>query len=58
MILFVDSDSAVLDGEDVQLDMPAMIKNNRTMVPLRFVMEAFGVDVDWDGNTRTVIMTY
>ena len=56
MILFVDSDSALFDGEDVELDIPPMIKNNRTMVPLRFVMEAFDVSVDWDGDTRTVII--
>lgn len=56
MILFIDSDSALFDGEEIMLDMPAMIKNNRTMVPLRFVMEAFDVDVDWDGDTRTVII--
>ena len=56
MILFVDSDSALFDGEDMELDIPAMIKNNRTMVPLRFVMEAFDVTVDWDGDTRTVII--
>ena len=45
-----------MDGEDVMLDMPAMLKNNRTMVPLRFVMEAFDVQVDWDGDTRTVLI--
>ena len=56
MILFVGSDSALFDGEDVELDIPAMIKNNRTMVPLRFVMEAFDVNVDWDGSTRTVVI--
>ena len=56
VILFINSDSALVDGEDVMLDMPAMLKNNRTMVPLRFVMEAFDVQVDWDGDTRTVLI--
>lgn len=54
MLLYIDSDTALFDGEEVTLEMPAMIKNGRTMVPLRFVMEAFDVEVDWDQDTRTV----
>lgn len=34
-----------------------LLMNNRTMVPLRFVMEAFNVTVDWNGDTRTVEIT-
>ncbi|MCD8179967.1 MAG: transglycosylase SLT domain-containing protein [Firmicutes bacterium] len=55
--LFIDSDTAVLNGEEVALETPAMIKNGRTMVPLRFVMESFNLDVDWDQDTRTVEIT-
>lgn len=32
---------------------PVLI-NDRTYVPLRALSEAFGADVKWDGNTRTV----
>ncbi len=52
--LFIDEDTALLNGEKVELELCATIKNGRTMVPLRFVMEAFDVEVDWDGETRTV----
>ena len=31
-------------------------KNGSTMIPLRFVSEAFGADVNWDNNTNTVII--
>ncbi len=54
MTLFIGSDTALFNGEETTLEMPAMIKNGRTLVPLRFVMEAFDVEVDWDGDTRTV----
>ena len=57
MTLFIDSDTALFDGEAVTLEMPAKIKNGRTMVPLRFVMEAFDIGVDWDQSTRTVEIT-
>ncbi len=30
------------------------IENDRTMVPLRFISEAFGAEVTWDAETRTV----
>lgn len=31
-----------------------LIKNNRVMVPIRFIAENFDSDVAWDANTRTV----
>lgn len=31
-------------------------KDGRSYVPVRFFSEAFGVDVQWDSNTRTVIL--
>lgn len=57
LVLYADKDSATVDGEIVTLDMPAMIINSRTMVPLRFIMESFDLDVDWDGDSRTVLIT-
>ncbi len=50
----------VIDGEasnngvPVQLDVPAILINDRTMVPLRFVSECLGCQVNWDPETRTV----
>ncbi|SHH28124.1 Copper amine oxidase N-terminal domain-containing protein [Anaerosphaera aminiphila DSM 21120] len=40
----------------LNLDEPAQIKNNRTFVPIRFIAEQFGVNVDWDGENRTVVI--
>ncbi|MGC9000834.1 stalk domain-containing protein [Caldisericum sp.] len=28
------------------------------MLPLRFVAESLGADVQWDGTTRTITITY
>ena len=36
------------------MDVPAQIVNNRTMVPLRFVMEFFDADVIWNPETRDI----
>lgn len=38
----------------IPLDVPAVIQNGRTLVPLRAISEAFGCDVKWDGTTSTV----
>lgn len=38
----------------IPLDVPAVIQNGRTLVPLRAISEAFRCDVQWDGATRTV----
>ena len=50
------SDIAYIDGTEHELDVPAQLINDRTMVPLRFIAEALDVDIDWDGDTRTVLI--
>ena len=44
-------------GEEIALDAPAEIVNDRTMVPVRAVAEAFGAEVSWDNETKSVIIT-
>jgi len=46
----------VVDGNLIQTDQAPVIINGRTMVPVRFVSEALGADVTWDGSTRSVII--
>lgn len=36
------------------IDVAPVLKNSRTFVPVRFMSEALGYDVRWDGNTGTV----
>jgi hypothetical protein len=39
------------------MDTTAVLKNERTLVPARFVSEAFGCKVNWDQKTRTATIT-
>ena len=55
--LSVGSTTLVKNGEDITLDVPAQIINSRTMVPARAIAEAYGVGVEWDAATRTVVLT-
>jgi len=41
----------------IELDVPPQIVNNRTLVPIRAISEATGADVDWCGDSRTVVIT-
>ena len=38
------------------MDAAPYIKDGRTMLPLRYVAEALGFDVEWIGSTRTVVL--
>lgn len=55
--LKIGASEAILNGQVINLDTKAIIKQSRTFVPLRFVSEALGANVEWDGATRTVIIT-
>jgi sugar lactone lactonase YvrE len=54
----VGSTTAYLNGKEVTLDVPPMIKNGRTFVPIRFVTEALGASVIWEANTKKIYITY
>lgn len=43
-------------NKSVTLDVAPFIENDRTLVPVRAVAEALDAKVDWDNNTRTVII--
>ena len=43
-----------MNGNAVTLDVPAMTMDGRTLVPLRFLGEALGGRVHWDGDRQTV----
>ncbi|MCL2391615.1 MAG: stalk domain-containing protein [Oscillospiraceae bacterium] len=42
-----------VNGQIVEIDLPGVVVNGRTLAPLRFVAEAFGRTVDWDAHART-----
>lgn len=47
---------AFKDGIAVPLQVPAKSVNSRTLVPLRFVSEALGAEVVWDGSSNTAFI--
>ncbi len=59
IVLQIGSKKATVNGETYTLDSPAVIVNNRTLVPIRFIAESLGAEVYWDNiNRRVIISTY
>jgi len=56
--LQVGNTQAIVGGTFVSLDQPPVIVNKRTFVPIRFIAETFGADVQWDETTKTVTIVY
>ncbi|WP_135547755.1 copper amine oxidase N-terminal domain-containing protein [Paenibacillus cymbidii] len=55
--LQIDNVEATIDDRTSTLDVPPLLVNGSTFVPLRFVSEALGAAVDFDAATNTAIVT-
>ena len=61
--LWIGNNTAKVNGMSKQIDpgnpkVVPLIINGRTMLPIRFISENLGCQVDWDSYTRTVTITY
>ncbi len=58
VILTIDEQKALIDGEEHMMDVAPIInpEYDRAMVPIRFVAEALGSEVDWEHETRTALI--
>ena len=50
----IGSTKMYIDDEEKTMDVAPMLLNGRTLVPVRFVAEAFNCDVDWEESEQTV----
>ena len=55
--LWVNTNKAVVNGNEKKLDVPPQIINGSIMIPLRFVLENFGFCVNWNGTDRKIIIS-
>ena len=49
-----DGIKVTYDGQTIELDAAPEIINDRVMVPMRAIFEAFGAKVKWDGESKTI----
>ncbi len=52
--LIIGNPTAYINGVPSLLDAAPFIAQQRTMVPLRFISEAFGAEVEWDNAERKI----
>ncbi len=46
--------TVLLNGEALECPVPPKIQNGSTMVPMRAIFEALGMNVEWNNDTKTV----
>lgn len=57
IVMQIGSNKMFVNDKSVELDVAAKIVNDRTVVPVRAIAEGMNSKVEWDGDTRTVIVT-
>jgi len=55
--LQIGNNNAMVNGITSKLDTPPEIKNGRTFLPLRFIVETFGAKIDWNAKTGEITIT-
>lgn len=54
LLLTIGENKLYFNGKEIALDVPAKIKDGRTLVPLRAISEAFACDVLWYGESKKI----
>lgn len=57
ILLTIGSKIAYINGSPHEMDVAPTILNSRTFVPLRFVSEIMGYNVNWDSKTQSITIT-
>ncbi len=57
IILSVNSTDAYVNNEPTKVEPPPQLISGSTMLPFRFIAEALGATIDWNGETKTITMT-
>jgi len=57
IILQIGKSNFTVNGVSNTLDSPPIIKNNRTLLPIRAIIEALGGTVGWEATERKVTVT-
>ncbi|GGI46771.1 hypothetical protein GCM10008018_18740 [Paenibacillus marchantiophytorum] len=50
----INNATAYIDGEPFQIEAPALLLEGKTYVPLRFISESLGLQVEWNAPTQII----
>ncbi|MPM57941.1 hypothetical protein SDC9_104770 [bioreactor metagenome] len=54
VVITLGDATVYVDGVEKELDVPAELNSGRTYVPLRFLAETLGLDVEWDSESGVI----
>lgn len=54
--LTINSDTAIINGESITLDVPVQMVEDRILVPLSFISENLGADVEWNEQEKNILI--
>ncbi len=57
IILTIGSPNAIVNGEILTNDVAPIIRNGRTMLPIRFIVEELGGKIEWNNELKKVTIT-
>lgn len=55
--LTVNSNKTYFNGKEHIIDVAPVIINSRTYMPIRFISESFGFNVEWDKDVQKIVIT-
>jgi hypothetical protein len=55
--LNIGNTAVYVNGKEVKTDVAPLIKDSRTFVPLRFIAETMGFNVEWNSANRSIAIT-
>jgi len=56
IVMAVNKNTYLKNGNTLTLDVPPQIVNSRTLVPIRVIAESYGCEVTWDAANKRVII--
>ena len=57
IVLQIDNPVITVNGAQISIDAPPVIRQSRTLVPVRAVIENMGGTVSWNGTSKTATLT-
>ena len=58
VLMTIGISAYTVNGDPYSMDTAPIIKNGRTLIPVRFAVESLGCDVDWNPDTKQIIIQY
>ena len=55
--LWIDQQKVLLNNRQLEMEVAPQLIDGRTFIPLRFVLEYFGMNIDWNENERKITIS-